>query len=384
MPQLFLTFTVDMEKSIEEKQSTPVSPTPTLVASFPVTCATPTDQSTRNTPPFDRSQQLCEELEYVHGPDVSSCLRSLTNTHRLPDAPCIPLDSRSVTTYNLQDLDTPGLNKLDCRLWNCGANPNVKTLSYQLTFERRIVVTEDPSLHLVLSENRIIYIKPLPAYLCSYAFWEHLLDPTNPEISPEERNRVTATSLGFVSTYASLITHRSDYAIAIRNGLLPPCDTMTFESLIAFTSAFATLPSTAISPRWRYGELLLDALNFHSGLFLHRYHFNRFESNHGVYFQRFFPVTLFLFASFSVILNAMQVILTGRQMRLGSASPSPGLKRTLGIIEWFGTEVIGWALAFGGLLLVWWITMAVLEGCKMRGVKREFKKRWKEERKADA
>lgn len=149
-------------------------------------------------------------------------------------------------------------------------------------------------------------------------------------------------------------------------------------------STFTAFPFTALSPRWRYGELLLDALNFHSGIYLHRYHFNRFESNHGVYFQRFFPVTLFLFASFSVILNAMQVILTGRQMRLGTESPSRGLKRTMGIFEWFGTEVIGWALAFGLLFLVWWITMAMLEGWKMRGVKEEYKKRWKGEERSSA
>jgi hypothetical protein len=275
------------------------------------------------------------------------------------------------------------MNKLDRKLWCCGANPNVKTLSHQLTFERRIVVTEDPSLHLVVSENRIIYIKPLPAYLCSHAFWEHLLDPQITDVSSEERSRVAATSLGFLRTYASLITHRSDYAIAIQTGLLPPCENMTFESLVTFTSAFAALPSTAVSPRWRYGEMHLDALNFYSGLFLRRYHFNRFESNHGVYFQRFFPVTLFLFAIFSVILNAMQVILTGRQMREGD-NPSPGLKKVMRVFEWFGTEVIGWALAFGLLFLVWWIGMAVLEGWKMSGVKKGFVKRWKEDGKVEA
>ncbi|OAG00892.1 uncharacterized protein CC84DRAFT_1168111 [Paraphaeosphaeria sporulosa] len=150
-----------MRKSIDDKQITPVSPAPTYVVSFPQSCTISSDQSSRKIPPFDQSQQLCEELEYAHGVDEPACLRSLTKIHRLPDAPRTPLDSRSIITYCLQDLDTPALNKLNRRLWNCGANPYVKTLSHQLTFERRIVVTEDPSLHL-----------------CSYAFWEHMLDPT--------------------------------------------------------------------------------------------------------------------------------------------------------------------------------------------------------------
>ncbi|KAJ4354301.1 uncharacterized protein N0V89_006035 [Didymosphaeria variabile] len=369
---------------MDEHQTTPVSPTPTYVTSVPSSTITPSNQALPGFPPFEQSQQLCKELEYIHGTDEPSYLHSHTKAQRLPDAPSVSLDSRSMIAYSLQDLDTPGLNKLNHKLWWCGANPIVKTLSHQLTFERRIVVTEDPSLHLVLSENRIIYIKPLPAYLCSHAFWEYLLDPRNHSISPEERARLTSTSLGFLRTYAQLITHRSDHTIALCHGLLPQGDTVTFESLVAFTSAFTALPFTAVSPRWRYGELLLEALNFHSGLFLHRYHFNRFESNYGVYFQRFFPVTLFLFASFSVILSAMQVILTGRQMRLGSEGPSQRMKKLISIFEWFGTEAIGWALALGLMFLVWWIVMATLEGWKMRGVKEQHKKIWKGDERSSA
>lgn len=372
-----------MEKFIEDAQITSVSPTTTYAASARATGATSIEESANLHPLFEQSRQLCEELEYIYVLNEPAYLRSHTKNQRLPDAPSVPLDSHSVFNYSLKDLDTPGLNKLNQKLWWCGANPHVKTLSHQLTFERRIVVTEDPSLHLVISENRIIYIKPLPAYLCSHAYWRHLLDNTNRTINPEERQRLTSSSLGFLRTYSQLITHRSDYAIALRNNLLPPCDAMTFESLIGFTSSFSDLPSTAVSPRWRYGELLLDTLNFYSGIFLRHYHFNRFESNYGVYFQRFFPVTLFLFASFSVILSAMQVILTGRQMMDGE-NQGKGMRKIMGLFEWFGTEVIAWALVVGLLFVVWWITMAALEGRKMIKVKKELSKRWKTEARVEA
>ena len=36
------------------------------------------------------------------------------------------------------------MNKLDRKLWWAGGNPTIKTLSQQLSFERHIVVTEDP------------------------------------------------------------------------------------------------------------------------------------------------------------------------------------------------------------------------------------------------
>lgn len=372
-----------MKNTIEDDQVIPVSPTPTYVAAFPTISSTSTDKTPCNRPPFDHSRQICEDLEFIHDAFSQPCLRSLTKEQRLPDAPSVPIDIPSVISYGLQDLDTPSLNKLNLKLWWCGANPIVKSLTHQLTFERRIVVTESPSLHLVLSENRIVYLKPLPAYLCSHAFWEAILDPTTRNVVPEDRTRLIATSLGFLQTYTKLITHRSDFTLAMEHHLLPLSPGLTFESFVAFTSAFKDIPACSVSPRWRYGELLLDTLNFHSGLFLRRYHFNRFEHNHGVYFQRFFPVTLFLFASFSVILSAMQVILTGRQM-MGEEGVGKGFKRTMGIFEWFGVEVIGWAVAFSGMFLVWWIGMAGLEGWKMRGLRRRVARGWKEEEKARA
>jgi len=83
---------------------------------------------------------------------------------------------------------------------------------------------------------------------------------------------------------------------------------------MTFIEAFSHIPDKDISARWRYGELLLDSLNMQSGISFRRYHFNRFESNYGIYFKRFFHVTLFLFTSFNVILNAIQGILTGCTM----------------------------------------------------------------------
>ncbi|KAF2684049.1 hypothetical protein K458DRAFT_245585, partial [Lentithecium fluviatile CBS 122367] len=231
----------------------------------------------------------------------------------LPDAPRIPLDSCQVVPHCLEDLDTPGMNKLDEKLWWAAPNPDIKSLSRQLTFDRRIVITEDASLHLLWMDN-IIYIKPLPAYITSHAFWQYLVDPSNDAVNSEERERLIATSLGFLRTYASLIQHRSDFNIACRHDLLSSFPTTTFEAFTKFIIPFSNLPYKSISPRWRYGELNLDALNFHSMIHLHRWHLNRFESNYAAYFQRFFPTVLFMYALFSVILSAMQVITGGRQL----------------------------------------------------------------------
>jgi hypothetical protein len=121
-----------------------------------------------------------------------------------------------------------------------------------------------------------------------------------------------ATSLGFLTTYAALIQWRSDFNLARRHDLLASFPDLTFEAFVAFVSTFNDVPSGAMSSRWRYGLIPLDALNFHSALRLRRWHLNRFESRYGAYFSRLFPVVLFVFAVFSVMLSAMQVILAAK------------------------------------------------------------------------
>jgi hypothetical protein len=213
-------------------------------------------------------------------------------------------------------------------------------------------------------------------YLTSYAFWQYLLDPSNDDISPEERERLKATSLGFLKMYASLIQRRSDFNLARRHDLLASYDSITFEAFIAFISSFDAIPSKAISSRWRYGLVHLDALNFHSAIQLRRWHLNRFESRYAAYFSRFFPVMLFIFAVFSVMLSAMQVILAAKQI---SDTDKEGLKKTLGVFVWFGTEAIGWSLAFSLLLVFWWIGISSVEALNRRKTQKKVRKRLKEE-----
>lgn len=354
---------------------TPIIYPPTYTTSFSTSNTGATLRSCDVAPPFEKSLQLCRDLDYKYG-EKRSVLRSHRNAQILPDAPRIALDSCGIVPYCLEDLDTPGMNKLDQKLWNTGPAPSVKTLSHQLTFERRVVVTENPSLHLVWTNNNMLYLKPLPAYLCSYAFWEYISDTTVESINADERGRLRATALGFLRSYAMLIRHRSDFNIARRYELLASFNGTSFEAFIRFISSFDDVLDKDTSPRWRFGELQLDGLNMHSGIWLHRYHFNRFESNHGVYFQRFFPVTLFLFASFSVILSAMQVILAGRQLW---DTDNKGLRLSVRTFEWFSIEAIGWALGFGILFVTWWICMACNEGWKFRCEKKRITKRQKEE-----
>jgi hypothetical protein len=363
----------------EESFIAPVSPTPTFVASFAPSDTEKTSAIERAwesiLPPQD-SFQLCKELEYSHPPENCARLRSRNGDQTLPDAPQIALESGDIVSYCLEDLDTPNMNKLGERLWRAAPNPDVKSLSRQLTFDRRIVITEDPSLHLVWTDN-IIYIKPLPAYLTSYAFWQYLLDPSNDSIDSDQRQRLIATSIGYLQSYAYLIRHRSDFNLARRHELLASFPSITFETFIKFITPFSTLPSKLSSPRWHYGEISLEGLNAHSLIFLHRWHLNRFESSYRAYFQRFFPAVLFIYALFSVMLSAMQVIIAGRQLL--EETDNKGLKKSVGIFEWFSIEAIGWSMGFGIVFLLWWVWITSTEAWKKMKIRKRVKRRLMEE-----
>jgi hypothetical protein len=161
--------------------------------------------------PFARCVELCSDLEYLQEPEKPRCFRNRTAGRTLPDAPRIHLNTlSSIVHYCLEDLDTPQLNRLGDKLcWVC-PTPEIVSLSQQLVLDRTIRITEDPEIHCVWIEG-IIYLKPLPTYLSSYAFWEYLCDTGVEGAGLEERERLRATSLGFVRSYARLIQRRSDF-----------------------------------------------------------------------------------------------------------------------------------------------------------------------------
>ncbi|KAL6708070.1 hypothetical protein ACN47E_003504 [Coniothyrium glycines] len=327
--------------------------------------------------PFHRSNELCTDLVYICEPEKPSYLHNQGSRQTLPDAPRINLRcTSSLLEYCLTDIDTPRLNHLDEKLWWAGPIPDIAPLTQHLVLERRIQVTEDPSVHLLWTDG-VLHIKPLPAYLTSSAFWAFLHDTTNPAVPPATRDKLRATALGFLRTYAHLIKHRSDFTLARRCDLLCSFPDTSFEAFTAFISSVDKIPDSAVSPRWRYGLLHLDALNLHSAIHLRRWHLNRFESRYGAYFARFFPVVLFVFAVFSVVLSAMQVILAARQLW---GTDNKGLQRTLGLFVWFGTEAIGWSLAVAVLFVVWWVGISGVEALGRRKARKRCKKKLKEER----
>ena len=183
---------------------------------------------------------------------------------------------------------------------------HISPLHHQAVRGRNIIVTENPQLHLVWYYDRI-YIKPIPRYLLSHAFWKFLESQ-----SVELRTAIT----GFVRTYSYLIRYECDFLLANQLALLPHddgsissdgSDQITFERFASFIAAFQKLPDESVSLRYGYGELRLSRLNMCARIFLRKLTFHHIDAQWGAYLGRFLAPLLSIFALSSVALSAMQV-----------------------------------------------------------------------------
>ncbi|KAI9737336.1 MAG: hypothetical protein M1834_009490 [Cirrosporium novae-zelandiae] len=272
--------------------------------------------------PFSRDNQLCNSLEVSQNP--FSIKRQSIGKNTLPGQPRIDLNSSDMTEYLSKELMTPKLDQLAPHMWLLATpdSGHVYSLTRQVVKGRSIVVTEDPSLHLVWFYDRI-YLKPLPKYLLSYAFWEFYLAGNNSSVPIETRQALAKAAQGFIRTYGNLIRHKSDFLIAksendAKNRLIPKH--VSYLQFTRFISAFEHLLNDTVSPRYAFGQLRLTRLNFWSKIYLHQLTFEKIYIQYGAYFARFYGPIGFIFAVFSVSLSAMQVVLAVQP--LDQSSPS--------------------------------------------------------------
>ncbi|KAI6623870.1 hypothetical protein MCOR14_009447 [Pyricularia oryzae] len=251
------------------------------------------------TPPFMLAHQLVRESDEP--------------ALHLPGHPRIPLEDRKkVWDFLAKEFCSEDLDRVADKLWWMSKQDsrNISPLHRQLVKQRTIVVTEDPKLHLVWIYNRI-FIKPLPQYIGSYAFWKRYLCA---EASVGEcggsGERIRREALGYLRTYYHLVKYESDLRIAQDPSLnLVPPD-ITWEQFCDFTSSLADIEDREVSKRYAYGEIRLTRLNFYAPFLLGKSHFQRVEYQYGTYFARFYGPILLVIAIASVVLSALQVIVS--------------------------------------------------------------------------
>jgi len=230
------------------------------------------------------------------------------------------------------------------------SSANVNPLHRQRVKGREIIVTEDPRLHLVWIHDRV-FIKPLPSYLLSHAFWEQFLLSKSSTLT-DCRDAIRSAAMGYLRTYRHLIQHESDFVIAQQDHLrLVPKD-VSWTQFCGFISDIISIQDTDVSDRYCYGELRLSRLNLYAPLFLRKFHYEQVHGQYGDYFARLYGPILFIFAVVSTILNSMQVEIAVEQVSAGHWEALWPISRWFSTISLVGTAVISLCLV---LLWLWMI-----------------------------
>lgn len=261
----------------------------------------------------------------------------------LPNHPQIILDDPFLHNHLVREFRTGYLDRFSPHLWLVAtqSHSHISSLTHQLVRRRNIIISEDPRLHLLWYHDRI-YIKPLPPYLLSHAFWVYLLDPRSPIPSPA-REEILLAARGYLRSWSYLITHRSDFKLAVSLRLLPQTTpTLRFGALMRLLGQVRdSVAADEVSPRYAFGELRISRINFWSQVMLQRFYYHKSGGQYSAYFSRYFGIILFLFAFFSTALSAMQVALAA----LGTTSPlvgqfGGGWEAVVSVSGWFAVVVL--------------------------------------------
>ncbi|KAF3938692.1 hypothetical protein ABW19_dt0208284 [Dactylella cylindrospora] len=302
--------------------------------------------------PFQKSFQLCDDLQ--SGASGNPVLDS-GSTATLPGQPSLLLDGvDSLIEFLRAELQTKDLDAIAPRLYPFSKHDStlIDPLHRQVQKGRKIVLTENPDLHLVWFYDTV-YIKPIPEYLVNHAFWEHVLG------SLGKNNQLASlrpVACGFLRSYAWLIAHPSDYRIAVEHGLLPFCsdgERPSWQKFSKFISCFRKILDEEVSPRYTYGQLRLTRLNWAMRLVPpkgeRRFYYHRVYWQTSDYVKHHFNTLLFIFAAVALLLGAMQVALAAREFsdvssnwyRFAQASWIFSIATILAILATFLAIIIG-------------------------------------------
>lgn len=293
--------------------------------------------------PFNVDNQLCPELDNLTAESLQN------SSQHLPGYPRLKLsDKNAVLDFLEKEMWSPDLEQIADNLWWMSKqdSASISPLHRQKVKRRKIIVTEEPKLHLVWMYDQI-FIKPLPKYLLSHKFWTVYLCQLDTPRTRSRLDRIRRAALGYLRTYYHLVRYESDFRMAMGQGdagadnprLLPPG--ITWEQFCAFSSDFALIRDSDVSGRYAYGEIRLTRLNFYAPLLLGRRDFQRVEYQSSAYFARLYSPLLFVFGIFSLVLSGFQVALAAEQVAPTVRDQSALLRTGL----WFSVVVIGCLVA---------------------------------------
>lgn len=219
-----------------------------VIASASVTCA-----------PFKTSLVSDETIE------IESLLPA---SFRTADDDVIPT-STDPQACVASELDLHRPRQIYGLLWLAGRPRLPRPLHYQIVVSREVFITERMDMHLVRTKRQV-FIKPIPRYLLRSSLWDTFLGcsglcrcattSTLDKAEECERKVLWKVAFGFLVSYAGLIAHESDLALA-QEKLLVPRD-ITWKQWRLFANEILVLSkNSGVDGRFHYGELSLERLS---------------------------------------------------------------------------------------------------------------------------
>lgn len=225
-----------------------------------------------------------------------------------------PARESSLRAYLSNEVDVTRLNKIQKHLWLAGLPRIGRPLHEQVAKGRRIVITEYADCHLVWQKNTIL-VKPMPQLLMDHAIWtDHIC----------HEPQIFEAASGFLLSYLWIICYESDLKIAHETGLLS--QSVDWSAWTNFTGSLMDRISynelRHINPRYLYGELRMDRLNFiyrwcsvtsGSTTFVRGYTYG--YSTYSSFIQKHTAWFLVVIVYITIVLTAMQVGLATHQLQ---------------------------------------------------------------------
>jgi hypothetical protein len=264
--------------------------------------------------PFRKENQLCNELSINNWQISCDTEEEEVHNQHLPGDPRIQLTDPNIGKCLQDEFLTEDLDKMAPHLWlmSTQSSGNISPLTEQITRGRRLIITENPGLHLVWIHDRV-FLKPLPVYLFSHAFWEYYLVSSYSPLKASIRQRLLKATSGFLRSYSYLIQHKSDFLLATGDDLQLIPKSISYTQFVAFMS-HCDIKDSSASPRYHFGELRLTRLNFWCKIFLSKWSYQRVEWQYGAHFSQYYGPLLFIFALISLLTSSMQVVLAAQDM----------------------------------------------------------------------
>jgi hypothetical protein len=232
-------------------------------------------------------------------------------------------EEQKVLDFLARDLCHDHLNRLYPIFWlvSTPRSDHISPLHDQIVRGRDIVITEDPGLHLLWYYDRV-FIKPLPPYLTSHAFWKEFL-------CRESSADLRRAALGFVRSYCYLIKSQSDFYIAEEKKLI--AKGVDMKALLHFLRSFESASDDDVTLRYKHGELRLSRINFYIKFYECQLFYRKMQWQYSDYLNSVVAPLVFTFALVSVALSAMQVVLAAQQ---SNGNQTHGWQKFTSVSQW--------------------------------------------------